>query len=142
MPLRVWARAKGEVRQHYAGIGASGRPSPRPLPACWRARRGRDARREGEALRCREGELAGGVEGEVEGDFAVVAAGELEGGDLERALDGAEVRNDHLPVADGAGEDILAHKRVGGGILEDAGARHLRALDAGAGEQLAPLPGR
>src|SRR5690349_15489562 len=100
MPLRVWARAKGEVRRITRASEQAAAPHPDPLPACWRARRGRDARREGEALRRREGELAGGVEGEVEGDFAVVAAGELEGGDLERALDGAEVRNDHLPVAD------------------------------------------
>jgi hypothetical protein len=42
------------------------------------------------------------VEGEVEGDLAVVAAGELEGGDLEGALDGAEIGDDDLPVADGA----------------------------------------
>src|SRR5688572_515678 len=57
-----------------------------------------------------EGELAGGFQAELEGDLAVVAAGELEGGDLEEPFDGAEVGDDDLPVADGAGEHVLAHQ--------------------------------
>src|SRR4051794_305394 len=89
-----------------------------------------------------EGQLAGGVERELEGDLAVMAAGELEGGDLEGALDGAEVGDDDLPVANGASEYVAAHSCVGSAILEDAGARDPGVLDARSRQQLAPLPGR
>ena len=47
-----------------------------------------------------------------------------------------------LPVADRAVEEDLAHQRVRGLVLEDAGAGDAGAPHAGAGQQLAPAPGR
>src|SRR3990172_5483393 len=65
------------------------------------------------AKSCRgERQFPGGLEREVEGDLAVVAAGELERGDLEQTLDGAEVRDHDLPIADRAVEDVGAHETV------------------------------
>src|SRR6185295_14824790 len=53
----------------------------------------------------------------------------------------AEIGDNDLPVADGAVEDVVAGQRVGGGVLENAGARHLGRLGACAGKQLAPAAG-
>ena len=84
-------------------------PSPvasrHPLPA-------RGERKE--KLERGEGEFAGGIEGEFEGDFGVVAAAEFEGCDLERAGDGAEVGDHDLPGPYCPIKNILAHERVGG----------------------------
>jgi hypothetical protein len=55
---------------------------------------------------------------------------------LKRALDRAEVRHDHPPLAHCAVEEILAERLVGARILEDAVAGDARRLDAGTFEQL------
>jgi len=98
----------------------------------------------GEASRSRRRkcQLAGRFQRELVGELAVVLAGEFERRDLERARDGAEVRDDHLERLHGAVEEGRPHQRVGGRILEQSAARDRGALDAGAVEQLAPAPGR
>ena len=89
----------------------------------------------------RKRQRAGGLQRQLVGHLAVVLAGEFEAGDLERALDRAEVRDDDLVVLHGAVEERLAHQRVGGGILEQAAAGDAGALDAGAVQQFAPAAG-
>ena len=77
----------------------------------------------------------------IESEFRRVFAAIIEIGDLERAGENAEARNDDLPVARQAVEKHLAQQSVRRLILEDAGSRDARAPDARAAEQLAPSPG-
>ena len=88
-----------------------------------------------------EHQLAGGVEGDVEGHLAVVVADKIERIDLERSLYDAEIRDDDLPGADSAVEDVGADQSVGSGVLEDAGAGDTGVLGAGAFKQFAPAAG-
>src|SRR5688572_807001 len=90
----------------------------------------------------REGKLARRSKRQFERHFAVMAASELEGRNLERAFDHAEIGDDHLPFADGAGEESAADGRIGSRALENSVALDARRFQSGAGQQLAPLPGR
>ena len=77
----------------------------------------------------------------VELDLAIVLAGIFQRRHLERPRHRAEIGNDDLPVVDRGVEEGAAHQRVGGLVLEDAGARKRGALYAGPAQKLAPAPG-
>jgi len=63
-----------------------------------------------------EGKLARGGEGQVVGHRTIMLAGEFEGGQLERAFEGAEIGQDDLPRGNLGIEEQRADGGVGGGI--------------------------
>src|SRR5680860_373549 len=88
-----------------------------------------------------ETQRAGGLQAELETHLTVMLPAIFERGDLERALDRAEIRHDHLPIAHGARKEILAQRLIRRGVLEDAAAAEPRRLDAGAFQKLTPASG-
>ena len=71
-----------------------------------------------------------------------MTAAEIETGDLKQALDNSEVRNDHLPLANGAIEKVAADRGIGSGILENSGTADSSRLQAGTGQKFTPLADR
>ena len=83
----------------------------------------------------------GAFKRQIEGHPAIVLAGQFETRDLERADDGAEIRNNHLPAPDRAVEHEAANESVEVRILEYSGPGDARVPDAGAFQQFAPVAG-
>ena len=88
-----------------------------------------------------EVKLPGTFQRQIERHFAVMLTAEIQRCDLKRPFDRAEVRHDHLPVANDAVEHLITHRRIGRRIFEHTLPSDARVFRARARKQFAPLSG-